>query len=290
MKKLIGTLTIITVILATICCVLGIFDKQEYQLSGVTTVYGEQVELYQKGLYARDSVSMASQAIGQDCITLFVGVPILLIVLYMAMRYGKKWFLFLTGCVGYFLYAYMPYATLVVYNKCFLLYVLLVSIGLYNFILCMIQIVKTEFPANYFKYVPVKPLAVFQMITGVMLGGMWLSRVISAALMHGVPVGLEHYSTLVIQANDLAIIVPVSFISAYLLLKRNKIGYALFIVLEVKGIAMAMAVSAMVINMARAGVAVSLMEWLFFPSVFVISVAFLLYVCYGIKKAERETN
>lgn len=288
MKKIISVLTILTAILAIICCTFGIFDKEKHNYSTIKTAYEEEITLYQEGVYARDSVSMASQAIAQDYITLFVGVPALLVTLYMAMKHGKIWMLFLAGFIGYFLYAYIPYATMLSYNKCFLLYVMLMAIGIYNFILCMIQIVKTEFPSYYFKYFPVKVLAVFQIITGVLLCGMWLSRIISAELACGAPVGLEHYSTLVIQAVDLAIIVPVSFISAYLLLKRNKIGYGLYVVLQVKGIVMAMAVTAMTIGMIRNGVKVSIMEIAFFPSILVISVTFLVYALWGIRRAKRE--
>lgn len=288
MKKTITILTIITAVLATICCVMGIFDKEQYHYEPVKTAWGEEIILYQEGVYARDSVSMASQAVAQDHITLFVGVPILLITLYMATKCGKKWLLFLTGIIGYFFYAYLPYATLVAYNQCYLLYVLLISVGLYNLILCMLQIVKTEFPVHYFAHVPSKALAIFEMITGACLAGMWLSRIVGGALEQTAPVGLEHYSTLTIQTFDLAVIVPLSFVCGYLLLKKNKLGYVLCVLLQVKGIAMAMAVSAMVVGMMRNGVEVTLMEKVFFPTVFVISVAFLSRICLGIKKAEQE--
>ena len=288
MKKIIFVLTLIMAVLAISCCVLGIFSKEKNHYPAICNAYGQETVLYQIGLYGRDSVSMASQAVAQDRVTLFVGVPFLLFTLYMAMKFERKWFLFLAGIVGYFFYAYIPYATMVAYNNCFLLYIMLMAVGLYNFILCMIQISKTEFPADYFKYFPVRILAVYEAVTGLLLCFMWLSRIITAACLQTAPIGLEHYSTLTIQALDLAVIVPVSFICAYLLVKGNRMGYILCIVLQVKGIAMAMAVTAMNIEMVRNGVTLSIMELSFFPVIVLTGIAFLLRICLGIRKRERE--
>lgn len=88
----------------------------------------------------------------------------------------------------------------------------------------MIQISKTEFPADYFKYFPVRILAVYEAVTGLLLCFMWLSRIITAACLQTAPIGLEHYSTLTIQALDLAVIVPVIVLTGIAFLLRICLG------------------------------------------------------------------
>ena len=69
---------------------------------------------------------------------------------------------------------------------------------------------------------------------------------------------LENTTTLVIQAMDLGLIVPLALISALLLLRRNTWGYLLASVALMKGITMGVAVSTMGINMSLRGVPDSL--------------------------------
>ncbi|HZW04587.1 MAG TPA: hypothetical protein VFF68_11715, partial [Anaerolineaceae bacterium] len=64
---------------------------------------------------------------------------------------------------------------------------------------------------------------------------------------------LENTTTLVIQALDLGLIVPLTLLAAVLLLRRSVWGYLLASVAVLKIITMGLAVSAMAINMARAG-------------------------------------
>jgi hypothetical protein len=72
-----------------------------------------------------------------------------------------------------------------------------------------------------------KSLSGFLIFTSVTIGLLWLSIVIPPALDGSVPVETEHYTTLVVQALDLSILLPASFISGVLLIKRNPYGYKL---------------------------------------------------------------
>lgn len=46
MKKIISVLTILTAILAIICCTFGIFDKEKHNYSTIKTAYEEEITLY----------------------------------------------------------------------------------------------------------------------------------------------------------------------------------------------------------------------------------------------------
>src|SRR4051794_32482129 len=66
------------------------------------SIFRENVDIYGTGLYQRDSVSMAIQALAQDYVTLFLGIPLLIISLVLTRKGLVKGKLLLTGTIGYF--------------------------------------------------------------------------------------------------------------------------------------------------------------------------------------------
>lgn len=78
------------------------------------------------------------------------------------------------------------------------------------------------------------------------------------------PVGLEIYTTLVIQALDLGFIVPAAILSGVLVIKKKPFGYLLAPVVIIKGFTLATAVTVMAINMMITGVQVSNVEFIIF--------------------------
>ena len=274
-KKIVMVLSVFIIILSAIAAMIGIFSNQIKEYADVTTSFGETIQLYNKGLYARDSVSTASQAIAQDVVTLVVAIPLLIISLYLVKKKSKKGLFLLTGTVGYFLYTYTSYAFLVVFNALYLVYVVLMILSFYSFILCLMELNQFEIREMVSDSFPRKTLSVFFFAVGIMLMGMWLGRIVPALMDGSAPVGLEHYSTLGIQTLDLGWVVPASIVTAYLLRKENKWGYLLAIVFVRKMITMTAAVSAMIVFMQINGVAVSVMEKILFPVLLLISIYFM---------------
>jgi len=98
-----------------------------------------------------------------------------------------------------------------------------------------------------------------------MLLFLWLGKIVPTIsyddmLTVTAPVGLEHYTTLVIQGMDLGFIVPTAFLSGLAILNRKPIGYLLSSVVIFKAITMLTAITAMMINMALSGVTISPVE------------------------------
>ena len=85
------------------------------------------MDIYGKGLYYNDSVSVASQGRAQDIVTLTVGIPFLIVSLIFANKRSLRGKLLLTGALGYFLYTYMSYSFLAMYNNFFLIYIMMIS-------------------------------------------------------------------------------------------------------------------------------------------------------------------
>ncbi|AIQ58945.1 hypothetical protein PBOR_19955 [Paenibacillus borealis] len=220
---------------------------------------------------------MAAQAKAQDGVTLLLGIPLLLVSLVMSFRGRVRGRLLLAGALGYFTYTYASYSFLSMYNNLFLIYVILFSASLFAFILTLLSL-ERERVERFFKHsLPARSIGFFLLFIAFMVMMLWLGRIANSIRQGTAPEGLEHYSTLVIQALDLAIVVPLTAITGVLLIRRRSYGYLLASVVIVKAAAMLTAITAMIIGMLRAGVSVSTVELVVFP-VFNLGVVVCLYL------------
>lgn len=89
-KKTISWLVLVIAVLSLFCSAIGVFSsygggKYEYQ-----SFHGQTITIYGKGIYQNDSLSIAAQGIAQDVITMVLGIPLLIISLYLARRNSLK--------------------------------------------------------------------------------------------------------------------------------------------------------------------------------------------------------
>lgn len=241
-------------ILASFAIVMGLFYETPGQPYAITTFRGEQVMINGHGLYHYDTVSSAAQMQGNDIIALFVGLPLLVISTWLAFRGSVRGRLLLTGTLGFFLYTYLSMSMLTAYNMLFLVYVVLFAMSLYAFILCMLSFDLADLPRHFSEKLPRGWIAGVLFAVGGFLFLAWIGRVVPELLHPETPAALENTTTRVIQALDLALIVPLAVLAGILLLRRSAWGYLLSSVAILKGLTMALAVSAMAINMALKGV------------------------------------
>jgi len=265
-NKAIKILVICIGIAALLACLAGLLLKGGPGQYDFRSINGEFVNIYGSGLYRNDSVSVASQGRASDLVTLIFGIPLLWISFYFANKGSFRGRLMLTGTLGYFLYTYMSYTFLWMYNSFFILYVMLMAMSLYAFILCFMSFNINKIFLAFSESLPVKFLGGFQIFIGFAIGLLWLGRIAPSVFMEGTPVGLEHYTTLVIQGMDLGIVVPTAFLSGILLIKHRPFGYLLSSVIITKGVTMLTCISAMIVNQALNGVEMSLAETIIFPA------------------------
>ncbi len=244
-------------VLALFAAAAGLFYDTPGKPYPYTNHRGESVTINGHGLYYYDTVSTAAQMRGNDAITLAVGLPLLAAAGWLAFHGSLRGRLLLTGTLGFFLYTYASMSLLTAYNALFLVYVALFALSLYAFILAMLSFDLADLPRHFSPRLPHGWLAGFLLLPGVFLLAAWLGR-IGGPLLQGTTPALENTTTLVIQTMDLGLIVPLSFLSAILLMRRSPWGYLLAAVFTLKGLTMGLGVSAMAINMALAGVPDSL--------------------------------
>ncbi len=274
--KIVIRLSIIIVLLTLIAAGLGVFWQGQGNSFSFTSLRGEQVEIYGRGLYRYDSISYVAQAVAQDVVTLFLGIPLLITGMIWANKGSLRGQLLLTGTLGYFLYTYTSYSFLSAYNLLFLLYVALFSLCLFAFILAMKDLNPETIANNVSSKFPRKGIAIFLMLLAGFLLLAWTGRIVPGLIDGTPPIGLESYTTLVIQALDLGIIVPTSGLAAILLWQARPWGYALSVVVLIKGLTMGAALIAMIINQILAGVSVSIVENVMFSGIALAALIFTL--------------
>jgi hypothetical protein len=244
-------------LLALLAASVGLFWQTGGQPYAYTNHRGETVMLNGHGLYYYDTVSTAAQMQGNDVITLVVGLPLLVVSAWLAFRGSLRARLLLAGTLGFFLYTYMSMSMLTAYNALFLVYVALFTLSLYAFILSMLSFDLADLPRHFSPRLPHGWIAGVLFAVGGFLLLAWVGRIVPPLLLYQTP-ALENTTTLVIQAMDLGLLVPLAILSGILLLRRSAWGYLLASVFVMKAITMGLAVSTMAINMARVGVPDSL--------------------------------
>lgn len=257
-------------VLACIAASAGLFYQGGGQPYAITSFRGEAVQISGQGLYRWDTVSSAAQMRANDIVTLVLGLPLLAIALWLALRGSLRGRLLLTGTLGYFLYTYMSMSVGTAYNPLFLAYVALWSLSLFAFILCMLGFDLRTLPQRFAPSLPRRSIAGVLFAAGAFLLLAWLARIAPTLLSGQVP-PLENTTTLFIQALDLALIVPLAILAAILLLWRSAWGYLLASVAVLKFVTMGAAVSMMGLSMALSGVAPSPVELVIFPVITVVN-------------------
>lgn len=226
-KKAVSLLVYGISILAIIATTAGIFSKSgpgEYEH---ITIRGETVTIFGKGIYQDMSADVAIQGIAQDVVTLFIAIPFLLTALYFARKGSLKGRMMLSGSLLYFFLTYLFYLAMAMFNPLFLVYVLLLSASFFALILTLFSLYFENLSKYFHSRLPVKFLGGFLIFNAVVIGSLWLQVVLPPLFKEVIPIDLDHYTTLIVQGFDLALFLPISFISGISLIKRAPIGYLL---------------------------------------------------------------
>ncbi|MDR1568172.1 MAG: hypothetical protein LBS33_05800 [Streptococcaceae bacterium] len=273
-SKNITWLVVAIALIAGVVAAISLFDNTSVNVGAqIKTISGGTVELYGKGIYHNDSLSMAVQAKGQDLVTLFIGVPFLIYALFKNRQNSIKGRFYLTGALAYFLYTYTIYCLAGTFNSMFVLYVILMSLSFYSFLACMTSFELSTIHTYFQKKLPIKYLSISNLIFAFLIGMNWLSYLIPQTT----ALKLEHYTTFPVQAMDLGIILPAIVFSSIMLLRKHNWGYLLLPILMFKALTLLLALDAMIIFMLANGVEVSIAEQLIFP-IYTLIVGFNFYL------------
>ncbi len=256
MERIVNVIALLVILFSAICCVLPFLTHAELEKKTMLSAFGETVELYGKGLYARNSISCAVQAVAQDLVTLVLVIPGMIFSLVMIQKKKVLGQYILTGLFGYMLYTYMSYSFLMFYNDLFLLYVANMILSFYGLVISISILSKSPSVDAVKENLPTRGLRIFLIFSGIAIFLMWIGRIVPTLGKDIAPAGLDNCTTLVIQALDLGVIVPACFVIAFLLKIKHKLGYILGLVIVVKAVTLVTAVLAMAVYMKISGVEV----------------------------------
>jgi hypothetical protein len=241
----------------------------------LTSFRGEEVTINARGLYYWDTVSMAAQMQANDLIMLVVGLPLLAVSFWLALRGSLRARLLMTGTLGFVLYTYITMCVGANYNQLFLVYVALFALSLYALILSMMSFDLATLPTHFSAKLPRRWIAGVLFLAAAFLTLAWLGRIAPTITQAQLP-PLENTTSLFIQAMDLAIVVPLCVLAGVLLLRRSAWGYLLGSVALMKFVTLGLAVTTMGLNMARVGVPVSVVELVVFPVIMLLNLVMAL--------------
>ncbi len=246
--------------------------------------------LFWKGLYKNDTISIVAQMMGQDLISLFICVPVLLLSLYLISRDSIRGQLLWMGTIFYFLYTYASMSFLASYNQLFLVYVAIFSLSLYTFVYGLLSLDVKTIKNSFSPGITAKIAGVFTIFMAAMLAFMWLALIIQSLLSGNAPASLESYTTLGIQALDLGVLVPAALIASLLLLQGKAWGYALMPIVIVKVSLLGTAILSMIYFMQQAGVSVDWGQAMFFVGATIGGIIIALAFYSKIDRTVKESD
>jgi hypothetical protein len=90
-------LTLLIIPLALIAAAAGVFWQGTGEPYPFTTLRGETVMIRGHGLYRFDTINSSSQEVGQDFVTLIIGIPLLITGIVLSRKGSLRGKLLLTG-------------------------------------------------------------------------------------------------------------------------------------------------------------------------------------------------
>jgi hypothetical protein len=283
-------LSALTALLAVVATLSGILTGFGQHHRAFLSLHGQTITIQGGGLYGYESLAGASQAIGQDMVTLLAAIPLLLIATLLALRGSVRGLVLRAGALLYFTYTYMLMAFGGAYNPLFLVYVAVFSASLFALILSLLAIDPTRLRARFSGRFARRPVAWTMIGFASLLTLMWLGRIVPNLAAGTPPPGLESYSTLFVQAGDLGIVVPLAFLSGVLLLRRSPTGFLLAGVMLVKGATFGLALIGMIVAMAALGAEVVVFEAVFFTTLAIVLTGFAVHYIACLPRIPRQES
>lgn len=233
--------------LVGVVAALGVFGRGDGATETVVSVRGETYELVTTGIYAWSSQRMVAEGVGWDVVTLLLAVPALLVASRGVLRGSLRWRLVAVGLLAYLWYQYLMYAMAWAIGPLFLPFVALFALSAAGIAWVVASIDVSALPRHVSDRFPRRSMVAFCGFMALLLFGMWLPLI--AAVLRGEYDGaLLGQTTLVVQGMDLGIVVPLAVATAVLLVRRSAAGLLLATALAVKGLAMAVAIFAMLVS------------------------------------------
>ena len=170
----------------------------------VTSVAG--LLLGRRGLYAPDPRTLPA-FLGQDALTLAVGLPLLLGSVWLARRGSLRGLLLWPGALFYVAYSYAYHVLSPEFNALYLTYVAIVSMNLYGFVYLLVSTDPERVQERVSRRTPVRLIGGALMAAPSLLGAAWVATIVAALIAVATPGRVER----VVWPLDLVVAFPAMF-------------------------------------------------------------------------------
>lgn len=287
-SKTTAVLCIAIAILVAAASLAGIFLRGDGSTAQGLSIRGESYEYTTTGVYAYNSVRVVAEGVGWDYVTLFLAVPAMLLAAVLISKNSLRGRLLALGLLAYFFYQYIEYASYWAFGPLFLLFILIYALSLLGLVLIGSSFSLAELPSRFTSAgknrFPFKGMAILCFAMTFIISAMWL-RMIAGALSGKIEGVLHGSTTLVVQAYDLGLIVPLMLFTAITALQKKPIAYLLCPVFAVKAVTMASAICAMLLSAWAVEGTLEIIPLAIFGSAALIAL-WLLVKMFGSVKAE----
>lgn len=185
----------------------------------------------------RDNDFVKTTWLGNDAVTLFLAVPILVAALVFSLRGSMKAQLVWMGVLDYMLYNYAFYLFGTAFNVFFLIYVALLGLSIFALIFGLTTLDVNKISQHVRERMPVKWIGGYFLFVAFGLSAVYLSQSIGFIFTKQLPsiVTTSGNPTNLVFALDLTLLVPWLVIGALWLMKRKPWGFVIAGILSVKG-------------------------------------------------------
>ncbi len=205
-------------------------------LVAILAVLASAGGLLLKGLY-RDNAFVTTTWFGNDVVTLFLAVPILVVALFFSARGSLRAQLVWLGALDYMLYNYAFYLFGAAFNAFFLIYAALLGLSIFALIFGLVGLDVERIRQQFSGHTPVKWISGYFLFVAFGLGTVYLIQSIAFIATGQLPaiVTISEHPTNVVFALDLTLLIPWLVVGAVWLMKRRPWGYVLAGILSIKG-------------------------------------------------------
>ena len=172
--------------------------------------------------------------LGNDWVTLVVGVPLLVASLLLARRGSIRGLLLWLGMLGYGAYNYAYYMLGAELNVFFPLYIMPLILSVATLILALSRIDVADAAASFRPKTPVRIIGGYLVFVAVGLAFVWMG-VWAAYVFAGQPTPVEPEAFKLVAALDITIMVPALAFGGVLLWRRRAWGYIVAAIAGIQG-------------------------------------------------------
>lgn len=237
------------------------------------------ISIFTPEFYYKESFNWQVQSIGQDLINIILIAPLLSIISSLIKEKVSTNYWAWAGINLYLIYTYTIYCFSVHFNSLFIIYCIILGLSFYS----VLYFIYTCIHVKVIHTVSLKITGIYFISIGLLFYFLWLSDILPAIINNNVPQTLTEsgLTTNPVHAIDLSVFLPGLFITGYLILKKNNIGYILAVPLLVFTILMDVTIVLLIIIMKYNGLP---------GEIFIIIVMGMFAIFSGILLIKQRSN